>query len=176
MPRSKVRGQLDLLQEEAPGEIEVAPRTTRTFLSSHPSNDFAVGFTGTQRGMTVQQALSVKRLLRLFEWTHFHHGDCIGADAEAHEIAIERGLKIVLHPPEIDDKRAWKFSEDTRRPKPYLDRNHDIVDECWYMVAAPGEDVEQLRSGTWATVRYARKLHRSLWLVLPSGEVVGPQP
>ena len=28
-----------------------------------------------------------------------HHGDCLGADAEFHELCRETGLKIHVHPP-----------------------------------------------------------------------------
>ncbi len=139
--------------------------------------DRAVGFTGTQKGMTPQQALAFRRLLFLFEWNEFHHGDCIGADAQAHDVAVERGMVTIAHPPEIDTKRAWMLTDATRVARPYLDRNKDIVNETSYMIATPGEMEEQLRSGTWSTVRYARTCRRGcLWLVMPDGSVIGPQP
>lgn len=140
------------------------------------ADPLAVGFTGTQRGMAEQQMLAFRRLLFLFEWKVFHHGDCIGADAQAHEIAVERGMTTVAHPPEIDTKRAWVLADATRMARSYLDRNRDIVDETSYLIATPGEFEEQLRSGTWATVRYARSLKRCIWLVFPDGSVLGPQP
>ena len=42
-----------------------------------------VGFTGTQRGMTETQRSVVHALLACLPVVTFHHGDCIGADAEA---------------------------------------------------------------------------------------------
>lgn len=135
------------------------------------TDDRALGFTGTQRGMTYEQQASVRHLLHLFEWSSLHHGDCIGADAQAHDLAVTKGIGTVIHPPDKDAKRAYKFSKDTRKPKPYLGRNRDIVDECWFLVAAPGEDIEVVRSGTWSTVRYARSLKRCVWVILPSGEI-----
>ena len=165
--------QLDLLLV-VPGEISpVARKTSRSF---RIANDCAVAFTGTQRGMTEQQMLAFRRLLFLFEWNEFHHGDCIGADREAHDVAEERDMVVVIHPPSIVTKRAWRFAVETREPKPYIERNHDMVDECWYLIATPGEPEEQLRSGTWATVRYARTVGRCIWLALPDGSVIGPQP
>ena len=56
--------------------------------------------------------------------------------------------------------------------KPYLDRNKDIVLETQTLVATPAETTEQLRSGTWSTVRYARKLKRPAVLILPDGTIV----
>ena len=34
-------------------------------------------------------------------YTHLNHGDCVGADALAHDFAIELGLKVIVHPPLI---------------------------------------------------------------------------
>jgi len=50
-----------------------------------------VGFTGTQAGLTPKQKLELRSLLMDYrdDITEFHHGDCIGADADAHEIAAE---------------------------------------------------------------------------------------
>jgi hypothetical protein len=96
-----------------------------------------------------------------------HHGDAVGADAEAHDIAIELGCAIVIHPPAIETQRAFMTAADVRAPKPYLDRNKDIVRETTILVAAPAEAVEQLRSGTWSTVRYARRLGRQVHLLTP---------
>jgi hypothetical protein len=91
----------------------------------------------------------------------FHHGDCVGADAEADDLIAQiGGCKIVIHPPDNPRKRAFK----TRYPgrivlpaKPYLMRNHDIVDATDILIAAPKTNEEELRSGTWATIRYAMK-------------------
>ena len=163
----KDSGQLDLML--------VAPTATGTTTSRFKDNR-SVAFTGTQRGMTEQQMSAFRRLLFLFEWNEFHHGDCIGADSEAHDVAQERGMLVVIHPPSIETKRAWRFVINTREPKPYIERNHDMVDECWYVIATPAQAEEQLRSGTWATVRYARTQGRCIWLVLPDGSVIGPQP
>ena len=51
-------------------------------------------------------------------------------------------------------------------PKPYLDRNRDIVDACEVLLATP-DGPERLRSGTWSTVRYARKIGKPVEVRLP---------
>jgi hypothetical protein len=139
-----------------------------------------IGFTGTQTGMTSQQKDSLAFLLEEIqkEWKtrasaqFFHHGDCIGADAEAHEIAGRSGFRIIIHPPSNPQKRAWCSSdEDRRRVLPYLDRNRAIVDESILLIAAPKENQEILRSGTWSTVRWARKCSRTVQ-VLPVNTVI----
>jgi hypothetical protein len=111
-------------------------------------------------------------LVLMLEWDDIvHHGDCIGADADFHTIALSRGLSIVIHPPENPVKRAYCSPGQVMRPKPYLDRNHDIVDSCTLLIACPSTDEEEVRSGTWATIRYARKVSRTRIIVYPSGRV-----
>lgn len=119
-----------------------------------------VGFTGTQDGMTRDQAnhlylglLDVVRDVPVI----FHHGDCIGADAEAHEIAQSLGCKVEVHPPTEDAKRAWCVGDFEREPFQYLVRNKHIVDASSFIFAATKTPHEELRSGTWSTCRYAKK-------------------
>jgi hypothetical protein len=120
-----------------------------------------VGFTGTQIGMSPNQKNQLRlKLLELYNQgaTIFHHGDCVGADAQAHDIAFGIGMWIVIHPPSNPSKRAFKRGDETRAEADYLERNEDIVDETDYLIAAPKDHkVEERRSGTWATVRYAKR-------------------
>lgn len=137
-----------------------------------------IGFTGTQNGMTQDQRRKVMMTLAGFIPAEglreliMHHGDCIGADAQVHEICREYGYSVVIHPPQNPQKRAFCFSGNIRRvweEKPYLNRNMDIVGCAELMIAAPGGHSEKLRSGTWATVRYARYREVSLIIVWPDG-------
>ncbi len=132
-----------------------------------------VGFTGTQRGMTPWQRSALETLLQDLNATDFHHGDCCGADEEAHEVATLVGCRIYLHPPIIEAKRAHcnlRAGVDLcYQAKPYLDRNKDIVNTTECLIATPGESKEQLRSGTWSTVRYARKRGKFISIILPNG-------
>lgn len=116
------------------------------------------GFTGTQHGMTEEQKQTLRTRLAIVGKAGdvFHHGDCIGADAEACEIAREMGFRIVQHPPLDDSKRAFTRADEVREPKAYLDRNHDIVNESMMLFVCPRTAKEELRSGTWATYRYAK--------------------
>jgi len=43
-----------------------------------------------------------------------------------------------------------------REAKPFIERDHDIVDETEAMIAVSRTYEEQTRSGTWTTVRYAK--------------------
>lgn len=129
-----------------------------------------IGFTGTQEGMTSRQLRSFSLALTCYAG-EFHHGDCIGADAQAHDAAVILGFEPVIHPPDNPSKRAFKVAKRIMPTFPYLVRNKNIVDNTNMLIATPKEKEEQLRSGTWSTVRYARKKRRPITLVYPDGTV-----
>jgi len=137
-----------------------------------------VGFTGTQVGMSRAQRVWLEEYLRgAFPSTsppdEFHHGDCVGADVEAHSLVRELTFPplIVIHPPRNASKRAFTFKQRNKGgtlqlpSKGYIERNHDIVDATDVLVAAPRTDKEEIRSGTWATVRYALRLGRVVHII-----------
>jgi predicted Rossmann fold nucleotide-binding protein DprA/Smf involved in DNA uptake len=62
-------------------------------------------------------------------------------------MAAQLGYRVIAYP-------ATKGHE--------LERNHLIVAACDVLNAAPLQDEEILRSGTWATIRYARKAGKTV--------------
>jgi hypothetical protein len=128
-----------------------------------------VGFSGSQFGMSVFQRQTLHVVLGRVSGVggRFHHGDCVGSDDESVTIARHLGFWIVRHPPIFSAKRAFTEFDEDRPPKPYLERNRDIVDETRFLIAAPAQALEQLRSGTWATIRYARKRRPGHVLIIP---------
>jgi hypothetical protein len=128
-----------------------------------------VGFTGTRRGMSEEQCAVVSRLLAEHRPDEFHLGDCLGADAQAYDIATLLRLVTVGHPPLRIEMRAWCKYTRTLPPRPYLGRNEDIVDACTWLIAAPGEMFEERRSGTWHTIRYARAKNKAVATAWPDG-------
>lgn len=131
----------------------------------------AYGFTGSRHGMTEAQR-NIVDLLLSGQVTCVHHGDCVGADAQFHDIAEARGIEIVIHPPVDDRLRAFKqATEYTWAPRPYLERNRDIVDDSDYLIATPAEDVDPGKGGTWYTIRYARDAGKPVVVVLPDGSL-----
>lgn len=140
-------------------------------------SNYRFGFSGTSQGMTSAQKYSLWNFLAGGSG-EFHHGDCIGSDAEAHEIAMECGYCPVLHPPTNYSKRAWcEVPAHLMRPEgPYLVRNRDIVDETMALIATPAEHEEQPRGGTWYTIRYARKRGKATVLILPDGVIRQTNP
>lgn len=102
-----------------------------------------------------------------------HHGMCVGGDADGHRIARQIGYFMVGHPPTDTSLMATDLHCEEMWPaKPYLDRNKDIVKCGHALIAAPSEPEEQPLGGTWSTVRFARKLGRTIILILPNGKIV----
>lgn len=132
-----------------------------------------VGFTGTQTGMNGVQKTIVLDLLAQLNASEAHHGDCVGADAQFH--AIVTGMfpqtKTVVHPPTKRMKRAFVQADEYLEPKHYLDRNQDIVNGCDIIIACPKQEQDEQRSGTWATIRYAKKTNKPITIVYPSARI-----
>lgn len=137
-----------------------------------------IGFTGTQRGMTEAQAeevwgtLMVMSLIIPQGQLNAHHGLCIGADYSFHVMCRGLAIPIIGHPP-INKSKEAKFNllefaylwDD----KEYLDRNTDIVNCSTSLIATPGEMEEQLRSGTWSTIRKAKRKGIRGTIIFPDG-------
>jgi hypothetical protein len=121
-----------------------------------------IGFTGTREGMSRKQyegtETTVSILSMLANVTHFHHGDCKGADEEADGIARKYDCVIHIHPPENNTHRAccYQTGDYLSKEKPYLTRNEDIVKEVQVLIAAPFE-MDKKKGGTWHTIEQARK-------------------
>ena len=136
-----------------------------------------IGFTGTQVGMTRQQKVILR--LMIAEYDELHHGDCVGADAESHVTALElRMIRIVIHPP-INKTRAAYSTQihnngvtqiEVRPDDEYHMRDRRIVIETGELIACPKCE-EYLRSGTWTTVRYARKQRVPIHIIMPDGSL-----
>ena len=126
-----------------------------------PKLPIHVCFTGSQKGMTTRQCDSLIILLSgLGNDVMFMHGDCVGADEEAHKIVQAKFPQFMIHifPSNIEKKRAYcKGARQVCNPLPPLVRNKHMARFANLTIAAPYTSKEQSRSGTWATVRYSRK-------------------
>jgi hypothetical protein len=134
-----------------------------------------LGFTGTRQEPTDEQLDAIRNwLLNHYNINQLHHGDCVGADKAIHGIVEEwfsAHIWVVLHPPVDSRLRAFCHADEMRLPRPYLERNREIVNETDHLLAVPQTAVEAIRSGTWSTVRYARSHHRPITVILPTGEL-----
>ena len=134
-----------------------------------------VGFTGTSIGMTNLQQEALKKILTELKPEELHHGDCEGSDEQAHYIALSLKIQVVVHPPENPYKRAFcKDFVSIRVEKPYLERNQEIVKETEILIATPKNAIEELRSGTWATIRFAKKQKKHWSIIEPNGKIRTP--
>lgn len=138
-----------------------------------------VGFTGTQDGMN---ELQIFRCTHLMDWLRkkgyevLHHGDCIGADAQADYLWHSLDGKTCIHPPIVAAKCAFcalQNGDTICIPEEYLSRNKWIVDQTSRLIVTPKTTTEVMRSGTWSTFRYAMqpKLKRPIHLIWPNGTV-----
>jgi hypothetical protein len=131
------------------------------------------GFTGSSTRTFLPQRAAFSGWIdaHRFEITELHHGDCVKADEFAHAIVRRFSeAKIVLHPPIKDDKRAWCSADEELDAKPFLDRNKDIAAVCDTLLAMPHGE-EELRSGTWSTIRAARRLGKPIVVFWPDGTI-----
>lgn len=124
-----------------------------------------VGFTGTRLGCTSDQWVGVDRVLREVTGTRAfvaHHGDCVGADAEFHDICLTIGrVTIEIHPGPISDLSAGCRGHVRHPVEPHMKRNAKIVAVSHIMIGAPPTDEPQERGGTWATIRMAIRAMRN---------------
>jgi hypothetical protein len=135
-----------------------------------------IGFTGTRNGMSIRQRMEIWRLMGTSDATELHHGDCVGADAQAHDIGVEFAWRVDVHPPSDDRLRA--FCEPANGgimhdPKPYHERNADIVAACDILFAAPSRSA---KGGTWWTIGHAEEIGRPVVIVRADGSTEERMP
>jgi hypothetical protein len=63
--------------------------------------------------------------------------------------------------------RAFCKGDTVYPEKEYIERNHNIVDNTDMLIAFPSTKTEILKSGTWATIRYARKKGKKIIIIDP---------
>ena len=129
-----------------------------------------LGFTGTRRGMTAAQRAACAALLARLAPAVVHHGDAVGADAEMHALALAAGVPVVVHPPENPSHRAFCEGGEVREPRPHTTRDRDVVDATDLLLGTPAAPEEEgPHSGTWYTIRYAKRRGRPIIIVWPDG-------
>lgn len=132
-----------------------------------------LGFTGTQDGMTRWQSQAVFDEMMSMNLASAHHGCCVGADEEFDAMLAyaDKSVTVYGHPPLNQTKMALCQCDIFLEPRDYLDRNRDIVDVTNFLIAAP-KGPEETRSGTWSTVRYARRKGRPITIVMPDATII----
>lgn len=147
-----------------------------------------VGFVGNLSGLTSAQkeALICWVAENDFEITEFHHGDNVGADDQADTIVREFALafcRIIVHPANSNSVRAFTSDKDwpydkpeivveTRRKRPPILRNCEIVEQVDMMIVAPKTREPINHSCTWFAYGYAVKHKVRAILIYPNGRLV----
>ena len=136
-----------------------------------------IGFTGTLEGLTKSQGGSFIQLVEFLGITEFEHGDALGADCESHNILLDNNIlksdNIFKRPCYILNKRAFtKEGSLLEEPIAPIERNHKIVNEIEILIGCPKGFEEELRSGTWATIRYAKKTNKLTYIIYPDGSII----
>lgn len=136
-----------------------------------------LGFTGSRVLMTLAQQVQIEQYVYVSLRPHtVHHGDCIGSDYDFDTICRRPYMKqhplIHIHSPRSSKFRAFCGSaNDVIHPEDsYMKRNQRIVDFSDALIATP-HGPEKVRSGTWATVRRARKKGIPIYIVYPDGRI-----
>jgi hypothetical protein len=102
-----------------------------------------------------------------------HHGMCYGSDDQASRIAARLGWYTIGHPGygKAGTANFHGHADRILDAFPYLTRNQHIVEAADLVIATPS-GAEVVRSGTWATVRYARKCEKQLIVIQPDGTLL----
>lgn len=141
-----------------------------------------IGFTGSRNRMNaLQETILHDRWVkiaaeaaRLGVPVWLIHGGCHGSDLCARDLARSLGFLTRCYPgDELQYHESLKVDTETRPPCYYLDRNHRIVRDCGELFATPKEDQfhESQRSGTWATIRYARSVEKRRQVICSDGVI-----
>lgn len=130
-----------------------------------------IGMTGNRDGMSNPQSCRFISIISTLEAEcEFHHGDCVGSDAEAWAVACAFGLHTVCHPPAIQNLRAFTENDEQREFASYFERNRAIVDETDILYGFP-KTMFETKGGTWYTINYADKQGKHVVIIWPNGTI-----
>jgi predicted Rossmann fold nucleotide-binding protein DprA/Smf involved in DNA uptake len=143
-----------------------------------------IGFTGTRQGVTRIQAAKLFSVLRNLSDEEFTilHGGAKGADTVCDGYAYTQTFgNIEVYPCTNERYLYWVEKGDgkiravhsVRKP---LDRNRIIAHRCDTLIATPETIEEQVRSGTWSTIRYARIYNKPIILIHHDGSTQREDP
>lgn len=132
-----------------------------------------IGFTGTRNGLNETQKELIPLILDKYSEIIVSHGDCVGADTDFHNLCInykqnnpDKKITIQIFPPTNSSMRAFNEADIIMPVKPYLERNLNILKNSNILIACPvDKNKEELRSGTWSTIRQAKKLNMEIHLL-----------
>jgi len=154
---------------------------TNTWAASPGTTPPILAVTATRQGLTSAQQqmfISVVRNLVCDSFV-FHHGAAIGGDAELAYLASgfrQQGktIRIVAWPSNLASQRsssAVLASDEVKPEMPPLERNVAMIAGADLLLAFPAGFEEEVRSGTWATIRAAERNGIRVTVVWPNGSL-----
>ena len=134
------------------------------------------GFTGTRAGMKAFQVLITRRALQQGQPLVFRHGGAFGSDFSAHALCRETNPDGLIEVWPADRKRVSLFAgQPSVVIKPLMDplnRNKEIAKRSEFIIATPHTEKEELRSGTWATIRDAMREAKPVLIIWPASHLI----
>lgn len=131
-------------------------------------------FSGTRKGLTRPQEEALSALLARLTPALLVHGSAIGADCQAHAIALAQAIPVEVYPSDVPAQQATACYTHARKvhpARPPLGRNADMVALCQVLIACPAKREEQRRGGTWSTWRLAWRQRKRVYTIYPDGVV-----
>jgi hypothetical protein len=134
-----------------------------------------VGFAGPREGLLSVQHESLRRIAAKLSLSVFVHGGSYGSDTLAHYAfrSAHPTIPIIVMPATKDNgsivTAPYGDLNIILQPRGPLERNDMIVTVITGLVAAPKMMTEELRGGTWYTIRRARKKGVPILFVWPDG-------
>lgn len=133
-----------------------------------------LSFTGTRRGMKPAQYERVFFAVKQTAWTRAVHGCCHGSDREFHDLTSSLAHDLF---PSNEEQHQWALQNSFGGRNviypimPPIERDKKMVDLGNTLIATPGGMQEIVHSGTWTTIRYARRIRRHTIICWPDGTV-----
>lgn len=165
------------MRENSPSNWECAKAWDRAVKGGRMTDYWRLGVTGSREGPTELQRRAFEAIIEEVDGRiQLRHGSCYGVDAFCHYHVLNTvpraRRRIIRHPCNIAEWTSVCFNADqSMEPKPPLERNRDIVFWSDDIIAMPKTMEEEQRSGTWATVRYARKMGKKVTVIWPDGSL-----
>lgn len=133
----------------------------------------SIGVTGTRLGLSKFQLLWLEKFLTYNKSKVLHHGDCVGVDTQVAIQFAKVDAYIIAHPGNIKNMQANCVVNDLIMPwSDTLVRNRFIVNHSSLLLAFPATTHQIAHSGTWSTIRYAKKQSKPVLIISPDGDEV----
>lgn len=137
--------------------------------------------TATRKGLTLPQERTFVSVIRcaICDPFVFHHGAAVGGDCDLTRLAVAmrqlgRTIRIVAWPSNLASQQAASalaVSDEVKPAAPPLERNLNMIANADMVMAFPAGFHEEVRSGTWATVRAAERNSIPVTMIWPDGSI-----